>query len=98
MEQETELREKNGPKGVLLNKFCCVAFENKGRHRGTTKLCADVNGNEKLYTGFILGFRPRHWDMWDARKSEDADEIGELYGRRAQQLTKKGVDILEIEL
>ena len=57
-----------------------------------------MNGNKKLYTGFILGFRPRHWDMWDARKFKDADEIGKLHGRRAQQLTKKGVDILDIEL
>ena len=31
-------------------------------------------------------------------KSKDADEIGKLHGRRAQQLTKKGVDILDIEL
>ena len=98
VEQEIELWEKNGPKGVLLNKFCCMAFENKGRYRGSTKLCVDMKGNEKLYTGFILGFRPRHWDMWDAREFEDADEIGVLYGRRAQELTKKGVDVLDIEL
>ena len=98
MEQEIELWEKNGPKGVLLNKFCCVAFENKGKYQGSTKLCVDVKGNEKLHTGFILGFRPRHWDMWDARKSKDANEIGRLYGCRAQQLTKKGVDVLDIEL
>ena len=44
VEQEIELWEKNGPKGVLLNKFCCVAFENKGRYRGSTKLCVDVKG------------------------------------------------------
>ena len=98
MEQEIELWEKNGPKGVLLNKFCCMAFENKGRYRGSTKLCVDVKGNEKLYTGFILGFRPRHWDMWDAREFEDTDEKGVLYGRRVQELTKKGVDVLDIEL
>ena len=29
VEQEIELWEKNGPNSVLLNKFCCVAFENK---------------------------------------------------------------------
>ena len=46
MEQEIELWEKNGPKGVLLNKFFCVAFKNTGRYRGSTELCVDVKGNK----------------------------------------------------
>ena len=31
VKQEIELWEENGPKGVLLNKFCCIAFKNKGK-------------------------------------------------------------------
>lgn len=72
--------------GVLLNKFCCVSFKDEGEYRGNTKLCANVNGEERLYCGFIIGFSPTHWDMCDARTLDDADNIGKLYASRGCKL------------
>ena len=31
VKQEIRLWEKNGPKGVLLNKLCCLLFKNEGK-------------------------------------------------------------------
>ena len=85
----------------MLNKFCCVSFKDEGKNRGNTKLCANVNGKERLYCGFIVGFSPSHWDMCDAQTLDDADNIGQLYASRGCKLLKgkdKGKDILEIDL
>lgn len=78
VKQEIKLWENNGPKGVLLNRFCCVSFKDEGKYKGIKKLCANVKGKEKLCCGFIIGFSPTHWDMWDARTFDDAYNIGKL--------------------
>ena len=92
--EKMKLCEKNGPKGVLLDKFCCVSFKYEGKYRGSTKLCKTVKGKENIYAGFIVGFCPTHWDMWDARTFDDVDNIGKVYVIRGCKL-KKGINILE---
>ena len=84
----------------MLNKFCCVLFKDEGEYRGNTKLCANVNGKERLYCGFIVGFSPSHWDMWDARTLDDADNIVKFYVSRGCKQLKKGKDkdVLDIDL